>query len=127
MRTKPRVNTCSRNRRRNSSAVTVILRFCARAVILPSECDDAVSQGHETVVGDVHAVRIAGQILEYVFWSAKRRLGINHSILAEQLPQKGVKWFGLAPMFELPMEVEFPLAKEALPTGDELATKDAAE
>ena len=25
------------------------------------------------------------------------------------------------------MEVEFPLAKEALQTGDELATKDAAE
>src|SRR5215471_15319785 len=96
-------------------------------VILPSECDVAVSHGHETVVGDGHAVRIAGQILEYVFWSAKRRLGINHPILAEQLPQKGVKWFGLAQMFELPMEVEFPLAKEALQTGDELATKDAAE
>src|SRR5260370_33466789 len=27
MRTKPRGNTCSRNRRRNSSVVTVILRF----------------------------------------------------------------------------------------------------
>ena len=96
-------------------------------VILPSECDVAVGPGHQRVVGDGHAVRIAGQILEYVFWSAQRRLGINHPILAEQRPQKGGKWLGLAQMFELPLEVEFPVAKEALQTGDELATKDAAE
>jgi len=57
----------------------------AVGIILPSECDVAVDYGHETVVGNGHAMRIAGQILEYVFWSAKRRLGINDPILPEQL------------------------------------------
>ena len=60
--------------------------FVAVGVILPSECDLAVGHGHETVVGNGDAVRVAGQILEYVFWSAKWWLGINDPILPEQLP-----------------------------------------
>src|ERR1019366_3570521 len=87
----------------------------------------AVGHGHETMVRNGHAVRIAGQILEYVFWSAKWRLGIDDPILTEQLPQKSVKWFGFAQMLQPPMEAELLLAEEALQAGDELAAKDAAE
>jgi hypothetical protein len=32
----------------------------AVGVVFPSECDVAVGQGHETVVGNGHAVRVAG-------------------------------------------------------------------
>ena len=60
--------------------------FVAVGVILPSKCDAVLGHGHETVVGNGHAVRIAGQILEHVFWSAKWWLRIDDPILPEQLP-----------------------------------------
>jgi hypothetical protein len=88
--------------------------FVAVGIILPSECDVAVGHGHEAVVGNGHSMRIAGQILEYVFWSAEWRFGINDPILPEQLPQKGVKCCGLAQVFEPPQEAELLLAEEAL-------------
>src|SRR6266851_6028433 len=46
MRTKPRGNTCSRNRRRNSSVVTAIFALLvAVSIILPPEGDLAICQG----------------------------------------------------------------------------------
>ena len=102
-------------------------RLFAVGVVFPKECDVAVGHGHETVVGNGHAVRIARQILEYMFWSAKWRLGVDDPILPEQLPEKRVKWFGLAQRFDPPMEAELLLAEEALQAGDKLATKNATK
>src|ERR1700736_6049186 len=78
----------------------------AVSIIFPPKGDLAICQGDQSVVGNGHAVRVPGQILEYVFWSAKRRLSINDPILPEQLPQKGVKRFGFAQMFEPAVEAE---------------------
>ena len=100
----------------------------AVGVIFPSERDLAVGQGHESVVGNGHAMRVAGQILEYVFRSAEWWLGVDDPILPEQLPQKGTEsGLGSAQVFEISMEAELLLTEEALQTSNELAAKDAAE
>ena len=101
--------------------------FVAVSIVFPSECDFAVGKGQEAVVGDGHAMGVAGQILEYVFWSAEGWLGIDDPILPEQLAQKGTKRDGLSQMFEISMEAELLLTEEALQTSHELAAKDAAE
>ncbi len=101
--------------------------FVAVSIVFPSECDLAVNQGDQAVVGNRHAMRVTGQILEYVFWSAEWRLGIDDPILPEQLAQKGMKQDGLAQIFEISMEAEFFATEEALQTGHELAAKDPAE
>lgn len=38
------------------------------------------------MVGDGDAVRVAGQVLENVFGSAERRLGVDDPVLGEELP-----------------------------------------
>ena len=79
------------------------------------------------MVGNGHAMRVAGQVLEYVFRPAEWWLGVDHPILPEQLSQEAVKELGFAQMLEIPMEAELVLAEQALQPRDELATKDAAE
>ena len=66
----------------------------AVSIIFPPKGDLAICQGDQSVVGNGHAVRVPGQILEYVFWSAKRSLGVDDPILSEQ-PEKATKEFGL--------------------------------
>ena len=60
----------------------------AVSVVLPAEGNLTIRQGDEAVVGDGHAMRVAGQVLEHVFRPAEWRLGINHPVLTEQLAQK---------------------------------------
>ena len=71
-------------------------------------------------------MRVAGQVLEHVFRSAERWLGINHPVLTEQLSQKPMKCLGLLQRFEVSVKAELLLAEKALQSSDELATKDAA-
>src|SRR5215468_4062318 len=58
---------------------------------------------------------------------AEWRFGIDHPVLTEQLPQEPKKCLRLFQMFEVSVKAELLLAEKALQSGDELATKDAAE
>src|SRR6266571_5521813 len=99
----------------------------AVSIILPPEGDLAICHGDEAVVGNGHAMGVAGQVLKYVFRSAEGWLGVNHPILPEQLSQKAAEELGFAQILEIAMEAELLLAEKALQPGDELAAKDAAE
>ena len=57
-------------------------------VVLPSEGDVRVGDGEDAVIGDGDAVSIASQILQNVFGSAERRLGIDHPVLPKQGTQE---------------------------------------
>lgn len=46
-------------------------------IVLPLKADAAIFEGLQAVVGNRHAVRVAGQILKDPFWSAKGRLDVN--------------------------------------------------
>jgi hypothetical protein len=71
IRTKPRGKVCSKNRRRNSSLETVILRF-----LLPTEGDRLTVEGEESVVGDGDPMSIPGQVLQQVVGAAEGRFGL---------------------------------------------------
>ncbi len=51
------------------------------SVVLPSEGDIGPVDRNDSMIGYGHAMRIAGQVLEYVLSAAKRRLGINDPVL----------------------------------------------
>ena len=92
MRTKPRGSVCSRNRRRNSSAETVILRcLVAVRVILPAEGDRLAIEGQEPVIGDGDPMRVPGQVLQQVLGAAERRFGVDHPLFLAQRLQEGEK------------------------------------
>ena len=53
-------------------------------VIPPTEADLGFVDGKKPVIGDGHAMRITSQILQDMFWTAKRRLRIDHPVLLRQ-------------------------------------------
>src|SRR5689334_22762901 len=90
MRTNPFGRMCSRNRRLNSWADTVIsFCFVATRVIPPSKRDVLSVEGNEPMVGDGNAVRIPTQVANDLVRPAKGGLGINDPILPKQRSQKG--------------------------------------
>src|SRR6267378_1831845 len=58
-------------------------RFGLVAISVVPECegDSTILQRHDATVGNGHAVGVAGQILERLFGSSKRRLGVNDPLL----------------------------------------------
>ena len=99
----------------------------AVSVVLPAEGDLTVGEGDQPVVGDGHAMGIAGQVVEHVFWSAEGWLGVDNPILPEQLSQKAAEGLAFTQVLEAPVEVELFLTEKVFQPGDELAAKDAAE
>ena len=85
MRTKPRGKVWSRNRRKNSSPVTVISR-CLPFVrmVFPAERDLAIGEVHDPVVGDGYAMCIASQVMEDMFRPSEGSLRVDHPVLTEQ-------------------------------------------
>jgi hypothetical protein len=55
------------------------------------------------MIGDGHAMRVAGQIMKHVLWSAKWSFGVNHPILPEEPSQKSVEGLLLGQRLEAPL------------------------
>ena len=53
-------------------------------IILPTESNLVMLEGHEAVVGDSDAMGVAGEIAEHMMRTAERWLGIDDPILTEQ-------------------------------------------
>jgi len=58
------------------------LVLAAVSVVPPAEGDALVVEGHEPMVGDGHAMCVAGQVVENMFGAAERWLGVDHPILS---------------------------------------------
>jgi hypothetical protein len=54
-------------------------------VIPPTEADLRFVVRKKPVIGDGHAMRITSQILQDMFWTAKRRLRVDDQSCAERL------------------------------------------
>src|ERR1035437_1689671 len=52
----------------------------AVGVVLPAEGDFAVLKAQQPVIGNRHAMGIASQIMQHVFGTAERLLGIDHHL-----------------------------------------------
>ena len=72
MRWKPSGRVCSRKRRMNSSASSVMtFDLAAVAIILPAEGDLAVGHADQTGVGDGDAMGVAAEIGQHLFRSRR--------------------------------------------------------
>jgi hypothetical protein len=59
--------------------------------IAPSEAHLSVFEAEESSVGDGNPVRIAGQVLQHMFGSSERRLGVDHPFSQAHVPKQSVK------------------------------------
>ena len=72
-------------------------RYChdfllaAMCVVSPEEGDSIILEGDEAMVGDGHAMGVAGQIAQHMLWSSERRLGVDHPVVREQPPEELTK------------------------------------
>ena len=80
-------------------------------IVFPAEGDLAIGEVDDPVVGDGHAMRVAGQIVEDVFGSSERRLGIDDPVVGEQRPDEGA-WntFSCGQRFQRAGQAELPAA-----------------
>ena len=63
--------------------------FVVMGVVLQSEGNLGIVDGDNPVVGDGHAMRIAGQIVQDMFWTAKRWLRVDDPFFSKQGAQEG--------------------------------------
>ena len=57
-------------------------------IVLPSESDVGIADRENAVIGNSHAMRIASQIVQDMFWTAKRWLGVDDPVLSKQGAQE---------------------------------------
>jgi hypothetical protein len=99
----------------------------AVGIVFPAESDLIAFHGDQPVIGDGHTMGVAGHVVEHMFGSAKRFLGIYHPVVTKQRAQQHAKDLGFGQVPEPSMEDEFALAKCAFQPSHEFAAKDAAE
>jgi hypothetical protein len=67
----------------------------AAAVVVPgvppSEAHLAVIEAEESSVGDGNPMGVAGQVLQHMFGSSERRLGVDHPLSPAHVPKQSVK------------------------------------
>jgi hypothetical protein len=88
-------------------------------IILPAKGNPVPVEGYEAVVGDGHAMGVAGEITQHMVGAAERWLGIDHPVLTEQGTQEGTECFFLLERLERTRERKLAQVKSALQTGDE--------
>src|SRR5690349_2000704 len=81
--------------------------------IAPAKADLAVLQAQQTVIGDGDAVRVVAEILEHVFRSAERPLGIDNPLVPMALPDHPAKARGAARFRNCPGKRSSPAANAA--------------
>ena len=97
------------------------------SVVLPAEGYVIVVYRQQSVVGDGHTVRVASQILQDVFRSSERCLGVDDPVLPEESAEERRECFFVCQLAALPVEGELVPAKRPFQTSDELPAKNAAE
>ena len=109
-----------RSERHHSLLVTV-------GIILPTESNLVMVESHEAVVGDGHAMGVAGEIAEHRMGTAEGGLGVDDPVLTEQGAQEGAEGLFVFERLERSGEGELVLLEAMFQTGNELAAEDATE
>ena len=103
------------------------LLLAAVCIVAPAEGDATVFKGHETMVGDGHAMGVAGQVVENMFDAAERWLGVDHPVLAAEFLQELVECVRRAKLLKRAMELESVLLEELTKPGAGLTAEAPAE
>ena len=97
------------------------------SVVLPAKGDVFVVQRQQSVVGDGHAMRVAGQILQDMFRPSERCLGVDDPILPEESAEECGECFFVCQLPALSVENELFPVKRLFQASYELPAKNAAE
>jgi hypothetical protein len=96
-----------RTERHHSLLITV-------GIILPTESNLVILESHEAVVGDGHAMSVAGEIAEHMMGTAEGGLGVDHPVLTEQGAQEGAEGLLVGQRLKSSGEGELVLLESAL-------------
>lgn len=99
----------------------------AVAIILPAKRHRVVRDGDEPVIGDRDAVRVPREIVQHVGGTAKRRLRVDHPVLAIQRSQKRAKGDRRGEGLERTGKRQPALSKRLAQTGHQFPAKDLSE
>ena len=96
-------------------------------LVFPAETHFGIRDREQAVVGDGDAMRVAGQIVKDVLWSAEGWLGIDDPVLLKQSAQKGDEVLLDCEWTALTIEQELVAAKSTPQSRHELAAENTAE
>ena len=83
-------------------------------IILPAKGNPVPVEGYEAVVGDGHAMGVAGEIAEHMMGTAERWLGVDDPVLTEQGTQEGAESLFVFQRLERSGESELVLLESTL-------------
>ena len=95
--------------------------------IAPSEGDVAFGESNQPAVGDGDTMSVCAEIAQHMFRSAKRLLGVDDPVVAEQHPQPGREGAWLCKRQKSAVELKLTSMECVAQSFDELAAEDAAE
>ena len=96
-------------------------------VVLPEKGDAAVAETQQAVVGDRHAMGVAGEIVEHVMGAAEGRLGIHHPLGLRGRGEIGGEGVGVAQRFELRIEVQLTGPERAVQLFEEQPAEEPGQ
>ncbi|MGC1648826.1 MAG: hypothetical protein WA741_23655 [Candidatus Sulfotelmatobacter sp.] len=96
-----------RTERHHSLLITV-------GIILPTESHLVMLESQEAVVGDGHAMGVAGEIAEHMMGTAEGRFGVDDPVLTEQGAQEGAERFLVGQWLKSSGEGELALLESTL-------------
>src|SRR5690349_14478880 len=96
-------------------------------IVLPEERHVGVGEIHEPMIGDRDTMSVPGQIMQNVFGTTERPLGIDHPVLSKEGAEKSVKCPLRRQRKACAIKGEIFPAKGALEASYELASKDPAQ
>ena len=101
--------------------------FAVVGVVFPPEEHLGFVDRHNAMVGDSYAVRVTGQIVQDVFGSAKRWLGVNDPVFFRQRAQKCAEGFFFGQRQALSVECQLLGAESTSQSGQEFSAEDPTE
>jgi len=101
--------------------------LAASRIILPAECDLAVIEAHQPVIGYGDAVSVARQIMQHVLRPTKRWFELDPPKMSMKRMQKGMEHFFIGERPESTRQAKLACLESTLKTVDKFAAKQAAE
>lgn len=96
-------------------------------IFLPAKTNLVILESDEAVIGNGHAMGVAGEITQHVMRTGKGRLGIDDPVLTEERTQERAERFLVFERLERTGELELVLLESSFQAGDELSAEEATE
>ena len=95
--------------------------------VSPAEGNLVALQGDQAVIGDRHAVGVAAEITENVFWTPEGRLAVDHPVVTEEGAEERSESLRLRQKLEVPVEAQLAMGEGVFESSDKLAAEDTTQ